>query len=71
MVNEKTGLITSLYDKRLARDLVDPAKPTGGFRIVWDDGVELHPHGPYLVRMERCGSKKTTRTRRLPGKPLP
>ncbi len=37
-VDEKTGLIASLFDKRLGRDLVDPARPSGGWRLVWDDG---------------------------------
>ena len=37
-VDPANGLITSLYDKSLQRELVDPARPSGGFRLLWDDG---------------------------------
>jgi alpha-mannosidase len=67
-VNEKTGLITSLYDKRLARDLVDPAKPAGGFRIVWDDGGSpatwslSRPNGKVWKQEDYPNSKVTRQT---------
>ena len=38
VVDPKTGLITSLYDKSLQHELVDAARPSGGFRLVEDDG---------------------------------
>jgi alpha-mannosidase len=37
-LDPKTGLMTSLYDKSLQHELVDAVRPSGGFRLVEDDG---------------------------------
>jgi alpha-mannosidase len=45
-VAPRTGLVVSLFDKTLRQELIDPARPAGGFRLVEDKGKDWHESHP-------------------------